>query len=109
LLRHLANNAAGIGVENTIAVYVPDAAHGIAYLFSEIEPGVAGDLARQHYQIAFGQRFAGYSTQWVLFETGVENVIANRVADLIGVAFSNGLGGKNVTARHGGKRNSLKR
>src|SRR5437867_6356425 len=48
------------------------------------------------------------SAERVLLQTGIENIIANRVADLVGVAFSDGFGGKNVTARHDETLNGLK-
>ena len=109
LLGHLANDPAGISVKNAIAIDITNVAHGLAHVFIELKFGVARDLAREHHQIAFGQRFAGHPAERVLLQTGIQNIIANCIADLVGVAFSDGFGRKNVTARHGETLNGLKR
>jgi len=63
LLRHLADHAAGIGVENINPPLRTRCCARIAYLFSENEPGVAGDLAREHHQNCPWPAFRRYSTQ----------------------------------------------
>jgi hypothetical protein len=108
LLGHLANDPAGISVKNAIAVDITNVAHGLAHVFIELKFGVARDLPREHHQIALGQCFAGHPAERVLLQTGIEDVIANRVADFVGMAFGDGFRGKNVTARHGETLNRLK-
>jgi hypothetical protein len=109
LLGHLADYPAGISVKNAIAVDVTNVAHGLADVFVEFKFSVACDLARENYQIALGQRFAGYPAERVLLQTGIQDIIADRIADFVGMAFGNRFGGKNVTARHGENVKRIKR
>src|SRR5207244_13532702 len=66
----------------------------------EIETGIARDFTGENNQIALGQSLAGYAALRILFQTGIEDVIANRIADFIWVALGDGLGRKDM-ARHG--------
>jgi hypothetical protein len=100
LLAHFANHAAGIGVKNAIAIHVTDAADGIADTLFKIELGVTRDFAGEDNEIAFGERLASDTTQRVLLETGVENVIADGIANFIGMTFGDRFGGKDVAVRH---------
>lgn len=100
LLAHFANHAASVRVKNAIAVRVSDVANGLSRTLFEIELGVACDLTRQHNQVAFGQRFARDAAERVLLKTGIENVIADRIADFVWMTFGDRFGGKNETMRH---------
>jgi len=101
LLAHFADHPAGVGMKNAITVYVSDVADGGADSLFEIKLRVAGDLARENDQVAFREGFASDAAQWILLETGVENVIADRIANFIGMTFGDGFRGKNVTMGHG--------
>ena len=101
LLAHFANHPAGIGVKNAIAVHISNAANRLANALFEIKLRVARNLAGEHDEVAFGEGLASDATERVLIETGIKNVIADRVADFIGMTFGNGFGGKDVAMRHG--------
>ena len=100
LLGDFANNTARIRVKNAIAVYVTDVANGFADSLDVIELGIACDLAREDDEIAFRKSFTGDAAERILFEAGVENVVANCVADFIGMTFGDGLGGEDIATRH---------
>ena len=101
LLRDFAYDPTGIGVKNAIIVHITNAADCVANLVGEIEARVTRDLAGQHDEIALGQCFARDAAERVLLETSIENVIADGVANLIGMTFGYRFGGKNKTTRHG--------
>src|SRR5207249_5991584 len=100
LLAHFANHAAGVGLKNAIAIHITDAADGTAHALIKIELGVARDFAGQYNQVAFSERLASDAAQRVLLETGIENVIANGIANFIRMAFGHRFGGKDVAVRH---------
>ncbi len=100
MLAHFANDAAGVGLERAIAIHVSDAADGVANPLVKVKLRVARNLAREHDQVAFRQRFASDAAQRVLLEAGIKNVIADGVADFIGVTFRDRFRGKNITMRH---------
>ena len=79
-------------MKNAIAVYVPNVANGVADLLVKIKFCVACDFACEHDEVAFCKSFASDATQWILLETGVENVIANGIANFIGMTFGDGFG-----------------
>ena len=83
-------------------------ADSVADPLFKIKLGVACDLAGEHDQVAFRERFASDAAQRILFETGVEDVIADGIANFVGMTFGDGFGGKDVTMRHGESRDSLK-
>ncbi len=83
-------------MKNAIAIHVTDAADGIADALIKIELGVAGDFSGQDNEVAFGERLASDSALWVLFEAGVEDVIADGIANFIGMTFGDRFGGKDV-------------
>src|SRR5439155_7634255 len=101
LFAHLANDATSVGVKNAIAIHVTDAADGIADTLFKIELGVTGDFAREDNEVAFGERLAGDTAQRVLCEPGVQHVIADGIANFIGMTFGDRFGGKDVAVRHG--------
>ena len=101
LFAHFADHPAGVGVKNAVAVDISDVANARAHALLEIKLRIAGYLPGDHHEIALGKGLASHATQRVLFETSVEDVIADGVANLIRMSFGDGLGGKNVAARHG--------
>ena len=100
LLAHLPNHTTGVGVKNAIAVHIADAPDSVADPLFKIEFGVAGDLAREHNQVAFREGLASNAAQRILLETGIENVIADCIANFVGMPFGDRFRGKNVTMRH---------
>ena len=101
LLAHFTNNPAGVGVKNAIVIDVSDVADGGAHVLLKVKLRIAGYLAADDDEVAFGERFASHATQRILLKTGVENVIADGVANFVGMTFGDGFGRKNVTTRHG--------
>src|SRR6476660_7983432 len=101
LLAHLTNDPARIGVKNAISVDISDVADAGAYTLLKVKLRVAGYFAGDDDEIAFGECFASHATQRVLFKTSVENVIADGIANFIGVTFGDGFRRKDVTTRHG--------
>src|SRR5207237_8723475 len=100
LLAHLPDHPAGVGVKNAIAVDVSDVADRSADALFKIKLRVGRNFAGQDDEVAFCESFASDATQRILFETGVENVIADGVANFVGMAFGDGLRRKDVTAGH---------
>src|SRR5204862_4180400 len=95
------NDPAGIGVKNAVAVHISDVADGSAHVLFKVKLRVAGYFAGDDDEVAFGERFASHAAQWILLKTSVENVIADGIANFIGMTFGNGFGGKDVTTGHG--------
>ena len=89
-----------VGVENVVVVDVADFPDGLTHDLFEIEFGVGRDFTGQHYHVAFDQRFAGHAAFFVLAQAGVEDGVGNGVANFVGVAFADRLGGKNVVRGH---------
>ena len=108
LLAHSAKHLAGVGVKTTILVGVADVADRLTSKGDEIETGVARNFTGENDEVALGQSLARDTALRILFQTSIEHVIADRIADFIGVTFGNGLGREDM-ARHDNKRDSLKR
>ena len=89
-----------VRVENVVIVDVADVPDGRANDLLEIEFGVGRDFTGEHNHVALDQRFAGHAAFLVLGQTRVEHGIGNGVANLVGVAFADRLGGKNVVRGH---------
>ena len=100
LLGHFANHSAGVGVKNAIAIHISDVTNRGAHAFLKVKLRVAGNFSGNHDEVPFGECFARDAAQRVLLETRVENVIADCIADFIGMAFGDGLRRKNVMAGH---------
>jgi hypothetical protein len=54
--------------------------------------------------VTLGVGFTRDARMSILPQAGVENGIADRVANFVGMTFTHGLGRKNVAARHEKKR-----
>ncbi len=94
-----------VRVKDIIVVYVTDLAHGLTDDFvdrkNRAERFVVSqiwnrDLPTNDNDIALGVGLAGNTTASILFNAGVENGIRNRVANFVGVTFTDGFGRKNV-------------
>ena len=88
-------------MKNAIAVYIADTPDSVTDPLFKIKFGVACDLAREHNQVAFRERFASDAAQRILFEAGVKDVITDGVANFVGMTFRDRFGGKDVTMGHG--------
>ena len=89
-------------MENVVVIHIADLADGIADDGVVIELRLGGDFAAHDDDIALGVGLAGDAAVRVLREAGVEDGVGNGVANFVGMAFANGLGGENETSRHGG-------
>ena len=87
LLTDFTNDAAGVRMKHAIAVHITNIANGFADALDVIKLCVARDLTGKHNQITFCERLARDAAQRVLLEAGVKNVIADRVANFVGVTF----------------------
>src|SRR5947208_7823031 len=101
LFAHFTNHPACVGVKNAIAIDISDVADGGAHALLKVKLRVAGYLPGEDDEIAFGERFASHAAQRILLKTSVENVIADGIANFIGMTFGNGFGRKDVTTGHG--------
>ena len=89
-----------VGVENVVVVDVADVADGLAGDGVEIELGLGRDFAADHHDIALGVGLAGDAAVFVLRQAGVQHVIRNGVANLVRMAFADGLRRKNKVFAH---------
>ena len=89
-----------VGVENVVVVDVADFPDGLTHDLFEIEFGVRRDFTGEHHHVALDQRFAGHTAFFVLGQARVEHGVGNGVADFVGVAFANRLGGKDIVRGH---------
>ena len=55
-----------------------------------------GDLAGHHGHAGGDQRLAGHAARGIIGEDGVEHRIGDRVGDLVGMTFGDGLGREDV-------------
>ena len=99
-----------ICMKDVVVVDVSDLAHGITDDLIDRHHGFKrsplgqvwdGDLAADDNGIALGKGFAGDAAGSIATEAGVENGIRNGIADLVGMAFTDGLGRENETTEHG--------
>ncbi len=100
-----------VGVKNVVLMDVTDFRDRIAYDLIDVEDGSERlavllqfrnrDLAADDDQVTLGVGLAGDAAVFILLQTGVENRIGNGVANLVGMAFADRLGGKDKTSRHG--------
>lgn len=97
-----------VGVENIVVMHVADSADGIADNFlyiNDLADGLGadfwdGDLATDDDLIGLYEGLASDAGGLVDFKAGIENGIGNGVADFIGMALANGLGGENEGVAH---------
>ena len=89
-----------VGVKNVVVVRIADVANGLARDGVEIELGLGRDFAADHDEIALGVGLAGDAAVFVLRQAGVQHVIGNGVANLVRMAFADGLRRKNKVFTH---------
>ena len=98
-----------VGVENVIVVHVANSADRIANGFVDVDDFANwfftdlgnGDFAPYHDNVTFYKGLAGNAAFWIDAETGIQDRIGNGIANFVRMAFANGLGGENITVRHG--------
>ena len=97
-----------VGVEHIVIVHITDATHGLTDHAVQIDHRTDGlladlgngDFTAHHDDVALHKGLAGHAALGVHLQAGVQDGIGNGVANLVGMAFTDGLGGKNVGA-HG--------
>ena len=89
-----------VGMEHVVVVHVADFADGVAGDFGEVEFGARGDFAADDDDVGFGVAFAGDAAEFVLRQAGVQHGVGNGVANLVRMAFADGLRGKDVVFAH---------
>lgn len=86
-------------VETLVRAVVTNLLDGIADDFLVVEVGFCGDFAENKDQTGLGGGLAGNFGEGVFFQAGVEDGIGDLVADLVGVALTDGFGGEEESAR----------
>ncbi len=98
-----------VRVKNVVVVHVADLAHGVAHDLDVIQLRLGGDLAADDDDVALRVGLAGHAAGRVLRQAGVEHGVGNGVANLVGMSFTDGFGGKDVTAGHAKKMGAVSR
>ncbi len=88
-------------MEDVVIIDVSDFADGFANDGGVVEVGLGGDFAPNDDDVTFGVGLARDARGGIDGEAGVEDGVGDGVADFIGVAFTDGFGGENVTAQGG--------
>ena len=91
------DHGAGVGVEAVEGVVVADGGDDAAHQALEIDVGLGGDFAGDDHQAGGRQGFGGDAAVGVLLQAGVENGVGDLVGNLVGMAFGDGLRGKQET------------
>jgi len=60
------DHGAGVGVEADLRIGVADAPDGLARDRVEVDPGIGGDLAREHHEVVLDQSFGSDARAGVL-------------------------------------------
>ena len=92
---------------------IADLAHGLAHRrfdlflragrpFAVLEHALAADLTSENHQLGGGQRFAGDPGFGVLGQEQVNDGVGNLIRNLVGMAFGDRFGGKEIVAAHFG-------
>ncbi len=88
-------------MKHVILVRVADVADGLARDLVEVQLGLGGDFTADHHEVALGVGFTRHAAVPVLRQTGVQHIIGNGVANLVRMAFADGLRGKYEVFAHG--------
>ena len=87
-------------MKNVVVVHVTNLAHRVANDLHVIEVRFSRDLAANDDDVAFCISLAGNTTMSVVCQAGIEHRIRNRIANFIGMTFTNRLGRKNIATWH---------
>ena len=66
-----------------------------------IQSGFGGDFAADHDEVALGVSLTSHAAVFVLRQARVQHRVGNRVANLVRMAFADGLRGKDIVFAHG--------
>ncbi len=88
------HDRAGIAVKAGLRIVVADFVHGLPHDGGNVELCLRRDLTGHKDEACAGCGLAGYAAHGILLHAGVEDGVRNGIADLVGMAFRHGLGGK---------------
>ena len=94
LLVDVGDDGAGVAVEAVLGPVIADIQHHLAGDLWDIHIAVGGDLAHDVDQARGGAGLAGHAAIGVLLQDGVQNGVADLVADFVGMPLGDGFGGK---------------
>ena len=84
-------DSAGVPVKAGLRAVVAHLADGLPDQLGDVHIAVGGDFPSHYHQPGGGEGLAGHPAGWVLPEHGVQHSVGDPVAELVGVAFRNGL------------------
>ena len=87
-----------VGVEDIVIVHITNLTNRISGDLHIVEFRLCGDLTADNGDIAFHIGLAGHAAEFVLSKASVENGVGNSVCYLVGMAFADGFGGKDIAA-----------
>ncbi len=93
--------AARVGIESDAGLGISDALDRVAHDLAQVDPCRRRDLAEDRGEAGGDHRLACHARLRVLAQHLVEDRIGDGVRHLVGVTFSDGLGGEQVTFGHG--------
>jgi hypothetical protein len=85
---------------NTSSSCVANITDGLAGDGAVIQFGLGSDFATHHDKIALGVSFTGDAAEFVLRQARVQDVIGNGIANLVRMAFPDGLRRKDIVFAH---------
>ena len=99
LLAGVADDAAGMAVDAVLQIGVADFQQRLPGEGIKVQVRLRGDFAGNHHQVFAGHGLAGHAAHRINGQGGVQHGVRNLVANLVGVAFGNRLGGEQVLGR----------
>jgi hypothetical protein len=89
-----------VSIETNIVRDEPNGPAGVTNDLLVVNIGLGGDLSEDHDHVGLGAGLAGNLAVRVLGKAGIENGIRDLVAELVGVALVDGLGGEKEGVGH---------
>ena len=99
LLAHMGDDAAGVAVDAVLHIGVANLPHHPPGDGVEVDGRLGGHFAGDHNQVLGRHRFAGHAAHRVIPQRRVQHRIGNLVAQLVGVALGDRLGGEQILGR----------
>ena len=96
LLADCVQHGTRVSVEAHVGVGVADVTHCIAHYLFDINPGRGGHFTRYHDHAGLDQGLTGDTGLGILLEDGVQHRIGDLVGNLVGMAFGDRLGSKQL-------------
>ena len=94
------DNLAPKHIETAVEVGVADIRHHLPDQRFQAQFAARANLAGYHDERVLNQNFAGNPGIGVLGQQGIQHGIGNLVRDFVGMAFGDGLGGKDMVVGH---------